>query len=148
MNYILPVDYTKEDVKKFFESIGADSTWLNNVSNSRMMYLLSLVWDSRTTVQWSDIPSELKVFEVKQKNMTARRIHIALEKAAFDMSFLINTAINELEVFNHDVLDYDGNEKIRDEAMQATGMHNYMMLGYGGWLIRNQPINLDMDNNQ
>lgn len=56
----LPINYTKSDVQKFFSEIGAESSWIENVKNNRMMYLLSLIWDRRTSIKWSDIPEALK----------------------------------------------------------------------------------------
>ncbi len=57
----LPINYTKLDIQKFFLEIGADAQWIENVKNNRMMYLLSLIWDRRSFIKWSDIPEALKV---------------------------------------------------------------------------------------
>lgn len=60
MNTQLPINYTKSDVQKFFLEIGAEQSWIKNVKNNRMMYLLSLIWDRRSSIKWSEIPEAFK----------------------------------------------------------------------------------------
>lgn len=60
MRYELPINYGKEDIKRFFTGIGAEKSYTENASNKQMNDLLSLIWHRRSSAEWSDIPAEYK----------------------------------------------------------------------------------------
>ncbi len=78
--------------------------------------------------------------------MTSKQIIKKLQNAGFDMSKVIETGRNYLEVYAGEISDQTENIELAKQASKITGLNHICNIAYGGYMLSNEGFSIDVDN--